>query len=304
MQCKYCSKLITNKKTKCTEVECITSSKYECQKILKCLHSCLFVNTSKKCFCLLSSCQFNQNKENFNVSNCCCICYESFYKFPLCILDCNHLFHFKCFGSYLQSYKSLFDKGSLLKFGFLKCPICNIGVYSCKNHPDLNSLIFYYREFECKAKIHYDKLIQEDIIDSQEIFERCLFYICYSCEDVFYGGTYECNTQFNIDEDYIENTKLCIYCLNDNVIDGIIDCEKHGREFLIYKCRFCCNQSSHFCFGDTHFCEECHLKQLSGINLKKLKPSEYEICNEEICFLNGKHPRNGKEYVIGCGLCK
>ena len=35
-------------------------------------------------------------------------------------------------------------------------------------------------------------------------------------------------------------------------------CPKHGSDFLEYKCRYCCSVAVFFCFGTTHFCNQCH----------------------------------------------
>ena len=35
-------------------------------------------------------------------------------------------------------------------------------------------------------------------------------------------------------------------------------CPKHGSDFMVYKCRYCCSVAVFFCFGTTHFCNQCH----------------------------------------------
>jgi len=35
-------------------------------------------------------------------------------------------------------------------------------------------------------------------------------------------------------------------------------CNIHGKKFIQYKCRFCCNAATLFCKGQIHFCEKCH----------------------------------------------
>ena len=44
---------------------------------------------------------------------------------------------------------------------------------------------------------------------------------------------------------------ICIYPL-------VQMCPKHGSDFLEYKCRYCCSVAVFFCFGTTHFCNQCH----------------------------------------------
>jgi E3 ubiquitin-protein ligase MYCBP2 len=38
---------------------------------------------------------------------------------------------------------------------------------------------------------------------------------------------------------------------------GATICATHGQEAMLWKCRFCCNVALWFCFGTTHFCEDC-----------------------------------------------
>lgn len=84
------------------------------------------------------------------------------------------------------------------------------------------------------------------------------------------------------------------------------DCDQHGDDFLEYKCRYCCSVAIYFCFGNTHFCEECHGLWYSlpernpqpkcpvGPGGKKLKGK---------CPLGIAHPPTGEEFCLGCGLC-
>ncbi len=57
-----------------------------------------------------------------------------------------------------------------------------------------------------------------------------------------------------------------------------------------------------FCFGTHHFCDPCHRQawQLRNKNEKELKQCE----DEKKCPLGIKHPPNGHEYALGCGLCR
>jgi hypothetical protein len=47
---------------------------------------------------------------------------------------------------------------------------------------------------------------------------------------------------------------VCANCC-DIPIDN---CPKHGKEFIEFKCKFCCSIAQWFCWGTTHFCEPCH----------------------------------------------
>ena len=307
MNCKYCDEETTNKELICNKAECITAERYRCKKILSCLHYCCMSNTSKKCKCLVNKCK---NSINYYVSECS-ICLEENNKYSLIKLDCGHIFHHRCISSILQS--NYISKGQRINLLFLKCPLCNEEIKEIKDSPDLNLIINHYNSM--KQKI--DELIYQYIESDQleyitkdqnskyyaKPFEYCKdnfsFYLCYNCEIPYYGG--ENNCIFNeINE--VDNNNLCIYCLGNNNLN-LYECEVHERQNLLYKCRFCCNESSHFCLGNIHFCEDCHFKQLTGIDMTKIKLNELDNCNKETCFLKGNHPYNGIEYSYGCMLC-
>jgi E3 ubiquitin-protein ligase MYCBP2 len=118
--------------------------------------------------------------------------------------------------------------------------------------------------------------------------KRFNFYLCERCESPFYGGFKECG-----DEE--EEKKLCLDCFDYSKIKGVNNCEIHGRNNIQYKCKFCCNISSHFCWGTTHFCEDCHIKQIN-------RCCSVMPCDED-CPFKGYHAENGEEYGICCLLC-
>ena len=60
-------------------------------------------------------------------------------------------------------------------------------------------------------------------------------------------------------------------------VANVQSCDKHGTEFIGFKCRFCCRMATFFCWQKVHFCSNCHSKiwqdlveYQKGIN--KLKP--------------------------------
>ncbi len=128
--------------------------------------------------------------------------------------------------------------------------------------------------------------------------EKFSFFRCKKCSDPFCGGLKECR------EDVSEDSpaKFCLDCFDYTSIKGVTNCTTHGRKYIQYKCKFCCNVASHFCFGTTHFCEECHMLQLKGDYLTNKQKEELPECNET-CLLGNSHPPNGEEYGLYCLLC-
>ena len=83
---------------------------------------------------------------------------------------------------------------------------------------------------------------------------------------------------------------------------GETNCKKHKDQFIDYKCRFCCSVALFFCFGTHHFCDPCHRK---AWELRNKTEKELPQCDgKDMCPLGINHPPNGKEYALGCGLCR
>lgn len=380
-QCLYCDREIKFKEIHCNSQECNTLFKYKCKKILPCGHDCFLASTSTKCICLINKCFYNKSKCNINptktntltslfksFSDCdndisskylikdCMYCLDKIDKYPLIITDCNHLFHHKCISLLFNSNK--ISNGDEINLNFIKCCSC-LSKLKLSNHTDFTAILNYYDGLERKIEdIIFIQIEKENIERNKEIidkdsryynnpikfcFDKFRFYLCYKCENPFYGGLKECllpevnvdikdnkstlsidsvdvvnedkkNDSNNIKEEtcYFEEfknveeiraSKVCINCIDSSNIKGVLDCEIHGREHILFKCRFCCNESSHFCWGTTHFCEECHFKQLKGDLLTTKKLNELPKCDKSICFLKGNHSLNGYEFAIGCQLC-
>lgn len=72
-------------------------------------------------------------------------------------------------------------------------------------------------------------------------------------------------------------------------------CKEHGAMFLEYKCKYCCNLAVWFCWGTTHFCDACHNPPRKTVRM--------ECPGEELCPIQGRHPPNGTEFLLGCAVC-
>jgi len=58
------------------------------------------------------------------------------------------------------------------------------------------------------------------------------------------------------------------------------------------------------CWGNTHFCADCHKRQEQGEYLTRKRPDELPQCDGTKCPLGVKHPPNGQEFALGCGICR
>ena len=98
---------------------------------------------------------------------------------------------------------------------------------------------------------------------------------------------------------------MCGKC-SSVVAAGVTNCKLHGKDFIDYKCKFCCQVASWFCWGTTHFCDDCHKRQNNGDYLTRKKEHELPQCGTPAkCPLKLKHPINGKEeFALGCSVCR
>lgn len=74
----------------------------------------------------------------------------------------------------------------------------------------------------------------------------------------------------------------------------------HGKEYIEFKCTYCCSPATYFCFGRTHFCDTCHNSRPDI--LKNLVVPECR--GPEWCPLRVLHLPNGQECCLGCSMCR
>lgn len=85
--------------------------------------------------------------------------------------------------------------------------------------------------------------------------------MCFKCKNPYFGGLKSCeNNNDAAMKEYKPSELVCASCAADCVGGGIKDCKEHGKDFIEFKCKFCCNVSQWFCWGNTHFCESCHTR--------------------------------------------
>ncbi len=55
-----------------------------------------------------------------------------------------------------------------------------------------------------------------------------------------------------------EEERLCVACDPQSQVTCRNPLEHRGH--LVWKCRYCCRPSTHLCYGNVHFCDECHAR--------------------------------------------
>ena len=216
-------------------------------------------------------------------------------------LKCSHVFHYDCVVTRLRNRW----EGSDVNLKFTQCPLCNQKISAFFKEwndtqmiQELGSLRQHIRHLIVNQASKSSITIPHPE-DSEQFLEEGLrllnFYDCYKCHAIYFGGLRECG----VDTSHVPREEyICGSCRNT--------CENHGEEDMVYKCRFCCKIASFFCFGHTHFCEDCHpraFELLQGSNPEYMKSSVPQCPGKDECPLKIDHPPNGEQFAIGCAVC-
>ena len=306
----------------CNSPNCKERYLISCKKKLNCGHKCFGVNNEKECPpCIDKECKqygglFDQDKDAY-----CPICYtEGLGSSPIIVTSCGHYMHYQCIKKRLET-KWI---GPKITFNHCLCPQCNKW-FDVKNIPELHDLISQnVKLYETIKEMALKRLKFEDLDKDPRLtdpnspwygkkvefaMKRLSYYMCYICKKPYFAGRRECGNDPNmVNEDPNKNydPKDCI-CGKDANLSGIAgktECPKHGKDFIEYKCRFCCKIASWFCWSTTHFCEDCHKRQCNGDYISKYPKDRLPKCNKKTCEVGGNHPPNGEEYALGCSICR
>lgn len=282
----------------CNSKECKEKKALSCTKMLPCDHCCIGIKGETKCIpCLDETC--NKDDGSQKLDDYCNICWVDDLKSAPCILlDCGHVFHFECVKSKIASGWS----GYRISFGFLDCALCKQQMSHVALKDVLKPWLDLLQQVKEKAVARFHVLKLEDtpevkdrkspFFKSPEKYSmyRFSYFKCFKCKKPYYGGERACEA--NQRENFDPKELVCGGCSDPT---GKATCETHGNEYIEYKCKFCCNVAIWFCWGNTHFCEECHKKASTIAQVAKDKLPK--------CTCTIKHPPNGEEFSLGCGLC-
>ena len=292
----------------CEKKECVEKRSRICTKTHTCGHFCCGVKNEKTCLpCLHEDCAeksgLNTTGEDF-----CNICFvESLKDGPCLQLKCGHIFHEACIRKKLGSKWP----GARITFGFMDCPLCKspmeheaIADITDKLNITKNAMID-----KCKRRIRLENI--KDVVGKCErdqvnwAFENFAYYQCYRCGDPYYGGRKQCDANMNDGNQKFDEKELVCGGCHSKEFETKQSCAKHGREYLEYKCKFCCNLAVWYCWGHTHFCHQCHEIQCETHKLTKKPKNELPKClGPQYCPVGGNHGKNGEEYALGCAICR
>ena len=326
-KCRYCDSEIKGfnrgpDDDVCNQSDCKERYMVSCKKRLPCGHKCFGVNGEFKCPpCIDNECkdykgQFGQNKDDY-----CPICYsEGLGSSPIVELSCGHYIHYLCLKKRLET-KWI---GPKITFNHCVCPSCNKW-FDCKSVPEIQKMIDENKKlYDEIVEMSLKRLKFEDLDKDPRLtdpnspwfnkkvefaLKRLSYYMCYVCKKPYFAGRRECGNDPNMNNDDPNknyNPKDCV-CGKDANLSGVAgktNCPKHGKDFIEYKCKFCCKIASWFCWGTTHFCEDCHKRQCNNDYVSKYPKDKLPKCNKATCEVGGNHPPNGEEYALGCSICR
>ncbi len=247
----------------------------------------------------------------------CAICYESLAEGKIITLQCGHKWHLDCIIQQIKcgSMTASNDDKRLL-FNGCQCGKCG-SIFGEEDHPGLPKDLLRSTD---KLRSKVNKLIQDhNLLEEirldlgkpmsktalhKEAMRKYAFYLCSHCKDPYFGGTIECADDMRRDSATPE-TRLCPACAPQSQTICQNPSE-HGR-YLIWKCRYCCEPSTHVCYGNVHFCNDCHKKHSSSkIQIKPI-PCPGTACCHPKPSPDVEFHSNGSshdcEQVYSCALC-
>lgn len=296
----------------CNSEECEEKARTSCRRVKDCGHFCGGVCDEAACLPCYHGCDGVAMDADM-LCNCCGV--DNLGDGPTIRLGCGHAFHHECIAGMLKMKWS----GPRITFGFMSCPLCRKRI----DHETLRDLLEPLLKLEELVKkkalmrLSYENLDKSPALTdpTSEFYRdpagyamhRFFYFMCSKCKNPYYGGE-GCalgdNVRFNPDD------LVCTNCLPHS---ADAECPKHGRDFITYKCQFCCNEALFFCFGTTHFCDACHsnpglcqdLKSRGALPHCPAGPLGKQLPGTRAdCSMKSKHPEPGEESIIGCSICR
>merc|ERR1712086_511163 len=202
-----------------------------------------------------------------------------------------------------------------ITFGFWQCPLCKQNMESLDGFTPMMGMI---QEIEalCEAvqqkalcRLEYEgdctSEVQEQWGGDKVAYamHRYAYYLCADCSEPYFGGNYECAAVAPVNFDPKE-----LICPGCSANSSTQICTRRGKEYLQFKCRYCCSVAVFFCFGTTHFCNACHENlQVQDIRKEALPPCPTGPVGTALtgdCPLGVEHPPAGEEFCLGCSICR
>jgi len=323
--CKYCGnpieQLAPGTIDICSQQECTDKLKNACTKVLPCQHSCSGFKGENNCLpCLDEACAervaplLNKQKgEDY-----CMVCWtEGLINAPCIRSSCGHIFHLDCITTRIVKR---WHRPRIV-FSFCLCPLCKnwlefppesdlavkMGVYK-RLFNDIKTKSLERLKYERRDKDERLVTKGDAYYGKPEEYAIAIYsyYECFKCKKPYFGGLKRCEDLMQ-EEAKNDNFKpeelVCAECSSVGIT--LESCPKHGKDYIEFKCKFCCNIATWFCWGSTHFCEPCHKRQCDGDYVSKYPKEKLPQCSgKNQCPLKVDHKGNGHEFALGCALCR
>lgn len=292
-RCRFCTEAACDEPPSdgvvCSAYGCREKRKRACDKRLKCGHFC----GGLKGHPCLQKCVRCSGED-------CVTCASPLFEEPAVVLGCGHTFHVACARDRMGLPDEFSDT-------FLKCPLCAVPI-TASAVPALAAEVERGEAFvgevrrAARARMRADGRHRDDAVRPGGQFDGrpaeyaltlYTFYRCETCDAPYFGGLRACGDG---GAGAAGDERRCGPCAAAHF--GAKCGRGHGDANVEWKCRFCCNVATWFCFGTTHMCETCHSL---GPNAAFRGPLP---CDKRVCPLGGRHPPNGTEHCLGCGVCR
>eukprot|EP01083_Nonionella_stella_P224105 798025_1 len=329
----------------CDKEECGEKASRSCTRTLRCGHSCGGVKDELECLpCLQADCPRRDATLTVDTEEMCAICTDEVGTGPAVILGCNHVFHHACIEQRLKSGYP----GARITFTYASCPLCKVDVA----HPLLDDVLIPLRHMQQEViRLSVEQLKKEGLEKDEAVVDKdgrfyndpegfamhhFAFFQCFECEVPYFAGAHECGPA-EAEDEFDARELICNDCQD---VESLETCEKHGMDWIQFKCRYCCTVASFHCWQKCHFCVACHKGSVwdklstysTGKNKKKIE--EYPQCDglkqkiekclaenkgknrkdvdaelvkltadSDLCPLKVRHPPSGFEFGLGCTMC-
>ena len=292
--CRFCEKPVLNGREispalrVCQDPLCRTYMKQSCDFIHPCGHPCPGLRNEKE-HLPCPECDF---------SAICCYCRDPLSTKPSIHLKCGHFSHLECIEGHIKAC-SFKDRIIIPKCSYPGCD-------AIPSHPIIDPLITPYLQIIpqinelTKHHMELEKTDQDPHVlnpDDEDYYQKplkfaqanFLFFMCEKCKKPYYGGHKACG--------YDEAPPGEHYICNKCGKIGLEQCPTHGQDGMLYKCFFCCKPACWFCWGTTHFCDQCHQRHEQAMK------GPWPKCDGNCPF--APHPPNGTKKKFGvCALCQ